>query len=437
MPVCMRTLRSISIHPTRPWAGSDRDEGTGLPTAVWIILLVWILLLQPAHGRLARQDPETARIRLLFLGWVVYPEDVTRHYQIDPLLKVTGVPLARRMVELGYITQDAAKRSARIYMPRTYERFLADSDVVFLGSMDVDLVTPIWNRWFRQSVVEEGVGLCMTGGWASYGGYSIQGYPPWSPTPVGEILPVECIIDRLSSEVVIRMDPVDREEPLNRALPWESAPPLFGINYVSSRGGSKVVANARGKLDEGSWPLLSYWDPGRGRVVCFMSSWLPSWGVEFIRWTYAPDFASYMVYFAAGVRLPASPELAHEFKRRIWLYREAVESLYKLVEFIEMMGVSASRISLDTQVSDSLYEQAQDLYRAQDYGAAADLAAEAVASIRRLESIAIKNKDRAFLWIYLVEWLSVTSVAAIAGTLLWTLMVRKATYRPVETTRSL
>ena len=237
-------------------------------------------MLVPAQCRAAKQDPGAGKIRLLFLGWVVYPEDVTRHYETDPLLEVTGVPLARRMVELGYIAQDAARRSARIYMPRTYERFVSEFDAVFLEAMDVDLVTPSWNRWFRDSVVEEGVGLCMTGGWASFGGNSIEGYPPWGPTFVGEILPVECLVDKLSSQVVVWIDPLDEEEPMVSALPWESAPPLFGMNYVGPRGGSKPVANARGTLAEGSWPLLSYWDPGEGRVICFMSSWLPSWGIQ-------------------------------------------------------------------------------------------------------------------------------------------------------------
>jgi len=401
-----------------------------------ICCLIWNAMLVPAQGRAVKQDPETGKIRLLFLGWVVYPEDVTRHYETDPLLEVTGVPLARRMVELGYIAQDAARRSARIYMPRTYERFISEFDAVFLEAMDVDLVTPSWNRWFRDSVVEEGIGLCMTGGWASFGGNSIEGYPPWGPTFVGEILPVECLVDKLSSQVVIWMDPVDEEEPMVSSLPWESAPPLFGMNYVGSRGGSKLVANAKGTLAEGSWPLLSYWDPGEGRVICFMSSWLPSWGIQFIRWPYAPDFASYLVYFAAGVRLPSSPELAHKFRDKSWIYREGVGSFYKLVDLIEMMGVSATRVSRDTSGSEDLYEKAQSLFRAQEYEAAIEQVEEAIAGIRQLEQRAIEEKDRAFLWIYIIEWLFVTSAAMGAGTVVWTLMVRRRAYRPVGTTRS-
>ncbi|MBU7005027.1 MAG: hypothetical protein HXS50_05630, partial [Theionarchaea archaeon] len=125
--------------------------------SVLAVLLLSTLCLTPSTCREPRHDPETLRIRLLFLGWVVYPEDVTWHYQQDPLLDMTGVPLARRMVELGYIQQDVARRSARIYMPRTYEHFISSYDAVFLEAMDSDLVTPTWKNWFSDSVVDAGL----------------------------------------------------------------------------------------------------------------------------------------------------------------------------------------------------------------------------------------------------------------------------------------
>jgi len=274
----------------------------------------------------------------------------------------------------------------------------------------------------------------MTGGWASFGGYSIQGYLPWGPTWVGEILPVECLIDQLSDKI-LWVDPADEQDPMIRALPWGSAPPLLGMNHVAARGGSKVAANARAQLSEETWPMLAYWDAGKGRAVCFMSTWLSTWGVEFVRWTYLPDFASYLVYLAAGLDLPDSPELYHELRDRLWLVGEMKNNFYKLVDMIEMMGVSADRILDRTSPSDELSEEAQDLFRSGEYDAALETVGRAIASIQQLELLAVKEKDRAFFWIYLIDWLSVTSVAVIAGTFVWTFMIRRRMYRPVKTTR--
>ncbi len=404
------------------------------PGIIVLFSLSFAFLLLAAQCGAARQDPDTGKVRLLLLGWVIYPDVILPHYQADPLLDVTGVPLARAMVQWGWVAEDAAQRAARIYLPRSYGQFADNFDVVFLEAMDVDLIAPAWNQWFRDLVVEEGGGLCMTGGWASFGGYSTQGYLPWGPTWVGEILPVECLVDQLSDHVVW-VDPVDEEDPMARSLPWGSAPPLLGMNKVAVRGGSKVVANARGELTDGTWPLLTYWSVGKGRAVCFMSTWLSTWGVEFVRWTYLPDFASYLVYFAAGLGLPDSPEMYHELRDRLWLIAEMKNNFYKLVDMIEMMGVSAESILDHTSPSDELYGEAQDLFRAGEYDAAFETADKAIVSIQQLELMALKEKDRAFFWIYLIDWLSVTSVAVIAGTFVWTLMIRRRLYRPVKTTR--
>jgi uncharacterized membrane protein len=405
------------------------------PLILFVFVFCFTVCLQPVTCRQPRHDAETQRIRLLFLGWVVYPEDVTWHYQQDPLLDMTGVPLARRMVELGYIQRDVARRSARIYMPRTYEHFVSSYDAVFLEAMDSDLVTPTWKKWFSESVVEAGLGLCMSGGWASFGGYSPQGYPPWGPTSIGEILPVECLVDRLSSAVVVWMDPVDENEPLISSLPWESAPPLFGMNYVLPRPGSTVIANSRGTHDEGTWPLLSYWDTGGGRVLCFTSSWLPSWGVEFNRWEYTIDFASYIIYFIAGIELPENPELVHVIRTQFSLYREMVDYIFKLSDLIEGMGVSTGRLLDDVSTSEGTFEEAQMLYRQQEYELSLDAAKRALEQVYALEQRIIDLKNSAFLWIYLIEWLVVTSTLTFSGTILWMLMVKRRLYKAIRETR--
>jgi hypothetical protein len=52
-----------------------------------------------------------------------------------------------------------------------------------------------------------------------------------------------------------------------------------------------------------------------------------------------------------------------------------------------------------------------------------------------LSQRALKLKDRALAWVYLVEYLSVTGTAMASGFILWTLMVRRRAFTEVGTTR--
>ena len=48
---------------------------------------------------------------------------------------------------------------------------------------------------------------------------------------------------------------------------------------------------------------------------------------------------------------------------------------------------------------------------------------------------ALRLKDHVLVWIYLIEWLTVTGVFLVAGFTLWTLMIRRRLYREVAVTR--
>jgi hypothetical protein len=55
--------------------------------------------------------------------------------------------------------------------------------------------------------------------------------------------------------------------------------------------------------------------------------------------------------------------------------------------------------------------------------------------ITLLTAEAVKLKDQALLWVYISEWLAVTSTSIFAGFTLWTLMVRRRKYRTTRSTR--
>jgi len=48
---------------------------------------------------------------------------------------------------------------------------------------------------------------------------------------------------------------------------------------------------------------------------------------------------------------------------------------------------------------------------------------------------ALRLKDRALFWIYVIEWLSVSATFLVAGFAVWTLMVRRRLHREIAMTR--
>lgn len=89
-----------------------------------------------------------------------------------------------------------------------------------------------------------------------------------------------------------------------------------------------------------------------------------------------------------------------------------------------------------TASADEQLSEARWLFIRKDLDACAGLMDRAFATLAEAEALAIKAKDAAFLWIYIIEWLAVTCTFMIAGAIVWELMVRRAVLREAATTRA-
>ena len=52
-----------------------------------------------------------------------------------------------------------------------------------------------------------------------------------------------------------------------------------------------------------------------------------------------------------------------------------------------------------------------------------------------VSELALHAKDEALVWVYVVEWLTVSGTALVSAGAIWTLMVRRVAYREVVTTK--
>jgi hypothetical protein len=85
---------------------------------------------------------------------------------------------------------------------------------------------------------------------------------------------------------------------------------------------------------------------------------------------------------------------------------------------------------------DARQAEASRLYLASEYMQVDEVLSELMEEFSELEAELMRARDRAFFWMYVVEWTSIAGASALCGTVLWSLMVRRRLYRPAGTTRS-
>ena len=64
-----------------------------------------------------------------------------------------------------------------------------------------------------------------------------------------------------------------------------------------------------------------------------------------------------------------------------------------------------------------------------------DIYEEGIEELGGLEEEAVEFKERALLWVYIIEWFVVTGTLLLTSFLLWSLMIRRSLYREIGRTK--
>jgi uncharacterized membrane protein len=402
-----------------------------LPPLLSALLLV---SLSQVAGMTDRRDPSTGQIRVLNTGADAVPGTASPLVIlfVDPLISAQTVPLYSGIFPTG-----ETDRFMRIYMPRTEARMKSDFDLIMISDATVDNFPSKYFPWMISSVLEEGLGFFTTGGAAMYGGR--DSYISWDTTTIVEIFAVafeplqiyDCGVSGNKPPVFIR--PAAEENPFVTSLPWETCPPInYMIHIVETKQGATTLLEM--DVPQGH-PILSYWDVGEGRATNLIPDWYP-WRIEpFQEWAYYIDLAGNLIYFSAGVEVPQDLELVHRVRFGLGSYYERRTILLSVLAFVEKFGANVNAVEARLAGLDSEFKRAQGLYRDQEWEAAGEVLDAIRSDIQVLDGDAIKLKERALLWIYVIEWLSVASTLSISLFAVWTLMVRRRLYGEVGTTR--
>lgn len=364
----------------------------------------------------ARSDPATGRVRLIYFGDPIGASPFP-FMMNEPLL----APAAVMACKMWY-PYETIRKSMRIYAPRTFEALDSSYDMIILSDANVLSFETRHLDWFSHFVADKGGGLAMIGGFESFGG---QGYLSWGPTPVGDVLPVECVAGGYNAEGQIII--VQPDCPVVSNLPWNTLGPsnYLGGNRVTLKTGSELVARF-----SDSNPLFVWWKCGKGRSYAMAGDWTPAGGTQFMKWDYYGDYAVNVVLFTASEEVPADVEIMHSVRGILRAYGETKGYLYSLMDFAEKFGASMNGIERSIGEAELEASRARSLYMSYDFHGAASAAAEAVAMLEAALDDAVRAKDSAMLWVFLVEWLAVISTCMVSGLVLYELMIARRLLKP-------
>jgi hypothetical protein len=375
-----------------------------------------------------RRDPGTGRVRILYLGDAWGPTPYI-HLEAEP--SFMGTPIPATFAHLGTYSDGELRRFMRIYMPRSYHEFVSGYDTLILADTNRALYSSGQLEWFKRGVVDEGIGIMMVGGIEGFGGVN---NPSWSGTPVEDVLPVICLDDQHITRMDFRVAVNLPEEPFTESLPWETMPFFHGMNIVTTRDGSKTFLTADRDPPD---PVLVYWEYGEGRGLAHMPCWHPAWGYSIMyHWDYYPDYVVNMVYLIAGVQIPRDPELMHLVRTGLGNYVLNRAVAMGLMDFVEKFGADISVGEEHLFEIGEAYTEARRLFIDQDYDQTLVALDELEDEFRLLSNELVDLKNQALLWIYIIELLSISGTAIVAGFILWSLMVRRRLYREVRITRA-
>jgi len=370
------------------------------------------------------------RVTVLYVGDTGF--ETWRDIDGDPLLVTIPVPASVR-----HFSTDHIRRHMRQYIPRTYQRYSSDVDLLILSDTDRQLFTTQQQQWFRDGVSEAGGGMIMAGGLEAFGGGASG--TSWDGSSVAEVLPVDILTGEVWNFAPFRARPAQGavDHPFIKSLPWDSMPTFGGMNRVIARPWAELLLEAAGPGISASepLPLLVYGEIGEGSSLAHAPDWTPGWGGRVMRqWEYYPDYVINMAYLASGIPVPQDLDLTHIVRSELASHRQRMGVTLSYLEFAEEFGANVH--PLETRLSDvnELKQEADQLYIDQEYDAVLEKMREAGILLDELNQEAIELKDRALLWVYVVEWAAVTATMLLCGFVLWSLMVKRKLYREVKVT---
>jgi len=318
----------------------------------------------------------------------------------------------------------------RLYFPRTRKALLETYDVIIFSDARVQHFTP------RQ--LDDLEYAFRKAGMTSFSSFGPSWIHAFEPTTLYYIVPISEYTFYFpgSWRVVFRRerDPVltpftglgvenvrgsyyGRMKPRQGTVVWADMEPLNLPWLVSWRPGGKEAGIAWACADEfnADWWALS---PG-------MRGTNP----------YAIDLTANLMLYSRGMPLITDIQARRAARTLISGFMSQKLLVLSMMDWADLFGANTFSLSRRLTSLEAGVAKATSRYLEQDYGETVSIMRSLSSTMTEISRDAVSLKNQALFWVFLSEWLAVTSAAILAGIVVWTLMIRKAMYRSVEITR--
>jgi hypothetical protein len=150
---------------------------------------------------------------------------------------------------------------------------------------------------------------------------------------------------------------------------------------------------------------------------------------------YSPEILMNMVYWLASTPLIDDVEVFHRVKSDFADYLTGMKVLISLGDFIDKFGANTQRIQEEVIPLERIYSEARDQYLEHNFVESEVTTKSGLVKFPLAEEVANREKDKALLWVFVIEWLVTSSTLFLSVFILWMLMVRRRLYRAVEVTK--
>ncbi len=212
----------------------------------------------------------------------------------------------------------------------------------------------------------------------------------------------------------------------------------YGCGEITTRLGSTVW----GEMVPFQWPWMVSWKFGGSGGHCWVAADdldHPWWSREtygFSENLYSPDVLANIITYSSGLELPEDVLVPITFRRELFAYQSAKSLFVSTLEFVEKFGANTGVLYGELlDLESGAASRAKSLYLGSEYDGALSEIRLANSRAEELIVMALKARERALFWVFLIEWFAVSGVSIMSGYVLWTLMIRRRVYREVRSTR--
>jgi hypothetical protein len=386
------------------------------------LILFSSLVIQNAASRV---DPESNRIRVIFMGEIKpqsFPFPAWIEY--DPKFTLKGVPC-----DLEWFHEDQAKKAIRLYLPRTYEILVEDFDAVIFEDFTPRVLPGGTLDMFQRAIREEGLGIVLVE--YVFWQQNLNNIEMWIASDFFRVLPAEPTIGHTTNNGRVFYE-VLMEKPIF-SVPDVSKWPMNVAQHAVMIPKDGASTHAIWKGTRG--PAVVSRDFGEGKALQIAHGWdnIPFRTVRLYR--FLPDIIYNEIFFVANVEPPEDVFVVHGIRTSLINLNERKKSGIALIDFVDRFGADTSKIEKALLRLNEMIDLIEEEYILSQYSEAMELISRTDSEFADFEQDVVDLKENALMWIYIIEWVTVTAVFMITLQALWTLMVRRRLYREVGVTR--